>query len=78
LSVEDKIDKLHDKIDKLYGVLAGDEFNDGLVKEVRTLKERFYATREQVRKIWIIGGLLSAIFGGLLSIVSFFNDIFGE
>ena len=78
MSVEGKIDKLQESIDKLHSVLAGDEFNDGLVKEVRTLKERFYATREQVRKIWIIGGLLSAVFGILLSAASFFKDIFGE
>jgi len=76
MSVEKRIEELHDKVDKLYEVLAGDEFNDGLVKEVRTLKQRFYETREQVKKIWIIGGVLSAIFGSILGVISFFQDIF--
>jgi len=86
MSVESQIEELkeivlkgHEDMKDIKKVLAGDDYgNDGLVQQHKDLKERFYETREQVRKIWIIGGLLSAIFGGLLSLVSFFNDIFGE
>jgi len=72
MSVEQKVDEIKEVVDKLYGVLAGDEFNDGLVKDHRTLKERFYETREQVRKIWIIGSVIVSVLSTAIGLLSIF------
>ena len=55
-------------------VLAGDDYgNDGLVKNHRDLKTVFYALRDDVKKIKVIGGVLGAIFTGLIALISIFK-----
>ena len=71
--MSDQLDRMEKSLDKLHSVLAGDEFNDGLIKDHKTLKERFYETRQDVRKIKIIGGVVSAIITGLIGIISLFE-----
>lgn len=81
MSVERQIEELkelvlkeHEDIKDIKAVLAGDDYgNDGLVTQHKTLKEQFYATREDVRKMKVIGGVLSAILTFFISIIGLFS-----
>jgi len=74
MSVEGKLDKLQESVDKITEVLAGDDFgNDGLVTQHRTLKTEFYKLRDIVQQHKVIFGGISLV----LTIVMGLLGIFG-
>jgi len=81
MSVEAKIDQLiesqsliQNDVKEIKTVLAGDDYgNEGLVKDHKDLKDKFYKLREDVRKFKIIGGVLSFIIGGIITVIGVFK-----
>ena len=81
MSIEVKIDQLikcqslmQNDVKEIKTVLAGDDYgNEGLVKDHKELKDKFYKLREDVRKFKIIGGVLSFILGGVITVISIFK-----
>ena len=56
--VEEKFDSLEQKTNKIYDLLGGDKFENGLCKEVKMIKEKLVIYD---RIIWMSGGIIVAM-----------------
>jgi hypothetical protein len=64
--IKSLLEKQSTQINKIHSVLAGDEFNDGLIKEFRTVKNSHYEIKTKVERV----GWLASIIGGAIGAIS--------
>jgi len=77
----EKIDKVleivkrqNEDIKGIKDCLSGSQFGDlGLVAKHSKLEREFVKTRDEVKKVKVVGSVLGAVLGGLISVIRFFD-----
>ena len=73
---EDKLDKLIDMVERLNTAVIGDKPAGvkGLAARVETVEKKTEDALTGLRKFYTIGGTLSVIWGGFISMIAIFKD----
>jgi len=73
---DDKLDTLIDMVERLNTAVIGDKPAgvEGLAARVRTVEKKTEDALTGLRKFYTIGGTLSVIWGGIVSMIAIFKD----